>query len=470
MTVKRAPLAAGPRDRAAAVCEVSLSAYDTAGLRAPRELLAGAAAERRLADELLAMPPARRLAAAAHERRFRRAALARLLVLDAEAALFERGSDARPAAGAAAAIAAALAGESGGGRAAREAAGRAWWLLGKGELRAGCPEAAAEAFQAMLAAGEPSAHGGACPEAAAGAFETILGFGGEGAAAAVAAAPATLAALAALAPLAALARVGLAQAAEDLGRPEEAAALWLGATQAYAEIGAAAGGAACQAQLGLLLAARGDLENGEVALRLALSLLDAAFAPSLAARLWLALAEIAAAGGAGGLAERRRERARRLYELAPGPEEAMVRAASEARIAALLGAGARAADLLEGVRPALLAEGSLKEAVGLTLELLLLRIESDRFDAVVGLTGELAQAFPGVAEGWAAELDGLALAAIDRPRSVYRRVAAMRERLRRVPETSRERPPLLTSARALCDRVLLGRGEGEDPIGAATGL
>ena len=147
-----------------------------------------------------------------------------------------------------------------------------------------------------------------------------------------------------------------------------------------------------------------------------------------------------------------------------------MRAACEARILSLLGDGARATELLEGVRPALLAEGSLEEAVGATLELLLLRIEGDRFDAVAALTADLAQAFPGAGDAWATELDGLALAAIDRPRSVYRRVAAMRERLRRLPEEGRERPPLLTPARALCDRVLLARGEGEDPIGAAAGL
>ena len=46
----------------------------------------------------------------------------------------------------------------------------------------------------------------------------------------------------------------------------------------------------------------------------------------------------------------------------------------------------------------------------------------------------------------------------------------MRGRLRRVAEGSRERPALLTSARALCDRMVLGRGESEDAIGAAAGV
>src|ERR1700687_1619341 len=55
-------------------------------------------------------------------------------------------------------------------------------------------------------------------------------------------------------------------------------------------------------------------------LQRALRLLDdAAFAPSLAARLHLALAERAALTGTSGLVRRHLRRARRLYRLAPPP-------------------------------------------------------------------------------------------------------------------------------------------------------
>jgi hypothetical protein len=127
---------------------VPFATYEAAvGEVAP--LLAAPEEDRRLARQLLAMPSLTRVEAAVHDCRFHRVSLARMMALQAEAALFDPAGDARPWAELAAAIGAVLARGSKGG--AWRTAALGGWLLGKGLLRSGHRRLAREAFHSMVA-------------------------------------------------------------------------------------------------------------------------------------------------------------------------------------------------------------------------------------------------------------------------------------------------------------------------------
>jgi hypothetical protein len=406
--------------------EMSFASYDAAlGSVAP--LLAAAEEDCRLARQLVAMPPIARVEAAAYNRRFRRVSLARMMVLQAEAALFEPGGDPRLLAELGTVIAGALAREVKGG--GRRTAALGSWLLGKGLLRSWHRRLAREAFRGMgvlLREGEISEEAG-------------------------------------------LMSAGLAQFHEDIGDVEGATACWLRSASVYSRLGAAQPVAACHAQLGLLLVESGDLVNARFALGGALRLIDAAFTPSLTARVRLAMAEIEAGLGDPGGAREQVERARKLYALAPAPAEGIERSWREGRIAAASRQDGEAERQLGAARVALLRGGSLREAARVTLDQVLLRIGGGAGAgvAVAELTAPLAAVFAGAGEKWAADMEAMAQRAAAKPEESYRESAEMRTRLRRIRRADPRWPPLLTSSRMLGDRLLRGHGEQEDAIGAA---
>ncbi|HEY6321897.1 MAG TPA: hypothetical protein VJA16_10095, partial [Thermoanaerobaculia bacterium] len=267
----------------------------------------------------------------------------------------------------------------------------------------------------------------------------------------------------------ALAAVGRAQLAADRRDVDGATERFLEAAYGFALMGSAQSTAACKAELGLYLLDAGDLINARLSLGVAIAFLEAAAAPSLAARLHLALAETAVALGKQALASEELVRAQALYPLAPdgaaGPE-ALERRWREGRIAAAAGDGAQAAGLFDEVRRVLLVQGCLAEAARCTFDELLLRIDTRRSRDVGDLTGALAEAFPGEGERWAEEMAWLARLAADKPEAVYAPCWELRDRLRLALFVDPARPPLLLPARRLTDRVLRGRGELADPIGA----
>jgi hypothetical protein len=367
--------------------------------------------DRELAAELLRMEPLARIDAAIHQPSFHRYTLVQLLAIETEAALDDPAGDPRPVAELGAALAAALP-RDGQGK-ARRAAAWAWWLLGKALLAASQRHLAEKVFEAMypfIPRCEPSEE-------------------------------------------AALCAVGLAQVWEDSSNVEAAAAQYLLAAHRYSQLDAALPAAGCQGQLGFLLYESGDLEGAARPLRAGLELLDEAFAPSLAARMWLALAEIETTLYEDAAAAESLHRARRLYRLAPSLGEGIDRTWREARIAVAAGADAEAR--LDVVRRELLGRGSLAEAARSTLELLLLRLDDGRVDAAGELAAALAAAFPQAAEGLAAEMANLAgLAAAEQPLAFHQAKHELRRRLRHRAPACPGRRPLLRPTRWLADRVL----------------
>jgi tetratricopeptide (TPR) repeat protein len=406
--------------------EESLEVYQ-GKLRTAAELLATAQEDRELVRQLMAMPAPERIEAAVSDTRFHRRTLARMLALDVESALGDPARDPRPAAELGAAIAAALPHDPKGQ--APGMAAWAYWLLGKALLRASQWRLAEDTFRS-ISAFHPGDDAAPEPEA--------------------------------------LAWSGLAQLHEDLGHEQQAAAMFLRAAFLHALGRAWAPGAACQAQLGLLLHQSGELESAVRPLRAALGLFDAAFAPSLAARLRLALADIETVLGHAAAASRELEQARALYPLAPSPAEEIERSWSEARIVVAAGKNEEAEALFERVRRELLARGSLAEAALCSCEQLLIQIEGCRFGAARELAEDLAVAFPPAGEPWAQELTNLVRLAIEEPSACHLASNELRRRLR-LREAARHagRPALLVPARVLADRLFCGCGELEDPIGAA---
>jgi hypothetical protein len=417
-----------PRDRLGP--EVPFAAYE-AGLGSAAGLLAAAVEDRELAAQLVALPAFERQEAALHDPRFHRQTLVRLLSLRAESELFDPAGDPRATAELGAAIAAALPRDAGGK--ARRSAALAYWLLGKALLKASQWSLADQNFHRMLSL---TPRRGPSEERA-------------------------------------LATAGRAQLCADTGDVEAAIGHFLLAASLFGKLEGSAPAAACQAELGLLLLASGDLVNAEIALNAAVALLDPGFAPSLAARLHLALAEVEAVLGDLATAAEELQRARGLYPLtaawAEGSER-IQRRWLEARVAAAAGAGGAAEALIEPLRCELLARGSLAEAARCTFEQVLLRIEDRRCAEVEALTGALANAFPGAGDRWAAEMAALARQAAENPEGVYRPCVELLRRLPRVAFFCLGRRPLLTPARLFADRLLRRRSEADDPIGAVDGL
>lgn len=395
-------------------------------------LLAAAESDAELAASLLALPRMERQAAALHNPRFRRRTLAKLLLLRAESELLDATADALATAELAAAVASALPHEPGGET--WRAAALGYWLLGKAQLAAQEWRPAEQSFRSMSAV---IAERGPSEERA-------------------------------------LVAVGRAQLAADSGDVDAATAEFLDAAYGFAQLEATQSMAACQAELGLLLLDTGDLLNARYLLDVAVRLLDGGAAPSLAARLRLALAEIAMALGERALASEELVRARALYPLGPGGAagaETLERRWREGRIAAAAaGGGVDAADLLAEVRRELLVRGSLAEAARCTFDELLLRIDAGRSSDVGDLTGGLARAFPGEGERWAEAMAHVARVAADNREAMYSPSWELRRRLRQAVPADPARPPLLIPVRRLTDRVLRRRAELEDPIGTGGGL
>jgi tetratricopeptide (TPR) repeat protein len=389
-------------------------------------LLATAERDRELAAELLGMPPLERIAAAGAEPRFWRPSLVRLLVLAVEAALEDPAEDPRPAAELAAALAAAVPTDPAGK--ADRAAAWAWWLQGKALLRAGQWRLAKSTFESMSAFIPPEPW------------------------------PSEEAALAA---------AGLGQAWEDAGEVDAAEGQLLYAAYLYGKLDADRPCASCYAQAGFVRYEHGERAWAAPALRMAIDLLDdPACAPSLAARVWLTLAEIAAAAGDATAAGEHMERARTLYPLVRAAGEELDRAWRLARIARAAGDPGRAEALLDPVRRELLARSSLDEAARATFELTLLRIEAGHLVAAFEPGRALARAFPGAA-GLAAEMAALPRLAPRSPEALAGATRELGRRLRQEPPLLPGRLPLLRPTRQLADRLLRQRGELEDAIGCA---
>ena len=388
--------------------------------------LATAELDRELAAKLLAMPPLERIAAAGAEPRFWRPSLVRLLVLGVEAALEDPAEDPRPAAELAAALASAVPTDAEGN--ADRAAAWAWWLQGKALLRAGQWRLAKSTFESMSV------------------FVPLAPWPSEEAA---------------------LAAAGLGQALEDAGRVDAAEGQLLYAAYLYGKLDADRACAGCYTQAGFVRYEHGERAWAAPALRLAIAQLDdPACAPSLAARVWLALAEIAAAGGDAAAAGEHMERARALYPLVRAAGEELDRAWRLARIARAAGDPGRADGLLDPVRRQLLARGSLDEAARATFEQTLLRIAAGRLDAAGEPGRALAHAFPGAA-ALAAEIAALPRLAPRSPEALAGATRELGRRLRQEPPLLPGRLPLLRPTRQLADRLLRQRGELEDPIGCA---
>jgi tetratricopeptide (TPR) repeat protein len=398
-------------------------------------LLAAADLDHRLATLLLRLPPDRRQAAIRGDSRFRRLTLAQLFVLRAESELHDPLSKPLETAELAAIIASELAADTAAcdapdGKLA-ETAALAHWLLAKAllERRRFC--LAEESFRCVFAF---VADRGPCEPQA-------------------------------------LACAGLAQLHLERDQLDAATALSLAAADLFGQLDTARPAAACLAELGLALHDAGDLPNAVHALRRALRLLgDPAFAPSLAARLHLALAELSTTLGRSTAAHAHLERARRLYRLSTSLPEHTERTWREARIAAAAGHAEAADPLFDRSRRTILAQGSLAEATGCTLDHLLLRIDCGRSDSVPELAAALADAFQPGGREWADELADVARFPAGAAAERYAAIHRLRMRLRKAPQLQTERPPLLVPARVLIDRLLRWRGEHEDPIGAATGL
>jgi hypothetical protein len=424
-----APAAPGDADRA------PLAAAAPRPSSRATSLLAAAELDQRLATALLRLPPDQRQAAIRTDPRFRRLTLAQLFALRAEDTLHQPSAEPLETAELAASIASELIFDGGGyGPAAGKAgetAALAHWLLGKALLAKRRWRLAEESFRCVvsfLPDRVPNEHR-------------------------------------------ALAHAGLAQVQADLHRLDAAAPLYLSAARHFSRLDAARPAAACLSELGLALHDTGDLRNAAHVLRRALGLLgNPAFAPSLACRLHLALAEVAATLGRAASLGRHLGQARRLYRLSSSLPEDIERTWRQARIAAAAGQATAADHLFDRARQALLAHGSLAEATRCTLDHLLLWIDGDRLDSAPDLTAALAQSFQPAGHAWAADLAALvALAAGDRTR-LYAAAHQLRQRLRHAPPASSGRPPLLTPVRVLTDRLLRCRGDHEDPIGAASGL
>jgi tetratricopeptide (TPR) repeat protein len=421
-----------------------LGTADTFQVRPVSRLIAASEEDATLADQLLRLPRSQRLTSVEREPVYRRESLARLFAMRCEASLHLGACDA-PAAELAVAVAVALDIVPGGS--VERAAALAFWLLGKTSLAARRWQEAENAFE-MMHSFVPA---GVSEERA-------------------------------------LALCGLAQLRSDQGAWDDAIMLFGWAALLFARMQALESAAACRAQQADLLVALGAPDKARDSLEQALQDLDCATAPSLAARLLLALGGCEAAGGRLEAARTALRQARGLYDLPAAPGEEVQRAWLEGRVAAAAGETGVADRLLDGVRRQLLTGGSLQEAARVTLDQVLLRLRDTSGDAgdsgdsgdsgdagragdAAGpsavLVAELAAAFPLATEHFAASLAELAaIPAAERARAA----GELHQRLWQTAPEEQARPPHLTPLRALADRLLRRIDEHQDPLGAAGGL
>jgi hypothetical protein len=392
-----------------------------------------AAQEDELADRLLALPRAEGRMAVTSDPRYHRLGLARRFVMAAETALLaDRPADAEPAAELAVAIAMELPND-GEGEVHRTAA-LGQWLLGKALLRGHCWARAARALEVMYAHipdQAPSAERG-------------------------------------------LAAYGLAQLYADVESLDMATGMATLAARQFSLLGTTEPAtAACHAQAGLLLQESGDLEAAAIQLMLALRVLlkDPGLAPSLCARLLLALACVEATLGRDDDARRRLRSARHLYRLAPSRGESVERDWREALAMAAAGRAAAAERRLDRVRRQLLKAGSLAEAARATVDHAELRIGAGRIKGVKELVAALAGVFPGEGETWAQEIAGLArLAGAGRASERYLARQELRVSLRLEAPATPGRPELITPWRSLTDRLVRGHAESPEASGGLGGV
>lgn len=278
---------------------------------------------------------------------------------------------------------------------------------------------------------------------------------------------------------------GVAQVRWAERRLDEAAALFALAARIFSEAGERQGEAACRAQAGWILVEQLDPWRARAELALAHAHVDAELAPALAARIGLVLAWCNLAVGRLEQARERLAGARRLYDRAPGVGEEVLRSWWEARMAALDSEperSGRADALLDSVRRRLLAEGSVGEAAQCSLDLLALRVEAGRVDAVSELGPDLLRAFvsevraagqPEPAGGgtrsqgngvsvavalvWrpAEMIDWLAILAQQRPTELAPALAAARHYLSGLRTHPKGRGNLIPAVQDLADRLLV---------------
>jgi hypothetical protein len=401
---------------------------DPGGAAPMADLLARAQEAAALAKALMAMPRVDRLQAARQEARFHRRTLLTLFNLEAESALLQpRGRDVGEEEAEAATVLAARLPRDPRGRVGRAGA-LAHWLLGKARLHRGDLAGAVQSFVEIVAfLDDPEEP---CEEKA-------------------------------------LAAAGWAQVDQQVGAWDEAVAHFQQAAFAFAHAGATLPTAACLAEIGFILLTTNDLLLARRNLERAWKLLDSALAPTVAARIALSCAEIEVrlAGDAESLWL---QRAHSLYPLPAQPFEELARAWTEGRIATAAGRYGEAELLLQSVRPQLLAQGSLSEAVRISCDHLTLRLEAAQPLQVDALADALDKAFPhNDGAPWAGALLDLAKTAAARGRDAYyTAVQLLVERLSALAPVA-GRPDLLPSLRVLTDRLLRHHGEFEDPIGAA---
>jgi hypothetical protein len=252
-------------------------------------------------------------------------------------------------------------------------------------------------------------------------------------------------------------------------RLDEAAALFAQAARMFGELAERQGEAACRAQAGCVLVEQLDPWRARTELAVAHLHVDTELAPAFAARVALMLAWCNFAVGRLGEGRKRLRAARGLYAGAPGAGEEALRAWWEARIAALDRPGeqdgeggqaravARADAQLEAVRRRLLAEGSIAEAARCSLDLLVLRVEAGRLDAVSELGPDVLRGFQNAPGAFrpAEMIDWLAILAIQRSTRFPAALAATRHYLSGRRTHPRERPDLIADVQVLADRLLV---------------
>jgi hypothetical protein len=394
-------------------------------------MFARAEAASRSADELAAMPAGDALRAIAADARFRDPVAATALLLKAEDALDDPARSAQLGE-AAFAILSAQDSDPQGRNFSKLC--RSLWMMVRGARLERRLEAADEAFRRGL---------------------PFLG-----------AAPAVSEGRAAL-------LAGVAQVRWAERRLDEAAAVFVQAARMFGELGERQGEAACRAQAGCVLVEQLDPWRAQAELAVCHLLIDAELAPALAVRVALTLAWCLVAVGRIELGRERLRAARKLYGRASGAGEEVFQAWWEARIAALGGAGeageaggtegraaaaGKADGMLDAVRRRLFAEGSVAEAARCSLDLLVLRVEAGRLDAVSELGPDMLRELENRASAFrpAEMIDLLAFRAVEEGAARYApTLAAARHYLAGLRPHPKDRQDLIPEVQALADRLLV---------------